>query len=241
MIRTAEGRIRRRWKVAAVLLGVPLAVLLLFLIAAWIGSSIPRNDNWTQPDASEPGTVEILIETNGIHTGIVVPIVTAHKDWRGTFPSAARPRSDRRMPTHIAIGWGEKDVLLNTPTWADLSPATAARIVFGGGDGLLRVAHYVRPAPSSHHRRLRVRGEEYLRLAAQIEATLPPIQEGNQRATYQSYEAHAVHFDATGRYTITNTCNQWVSDTLAAAGIKTGSWTPFAGGVMKWVPLAEEQ
>ena len=37
-------------------------------------------------------------------------------------------------------------------------------------------------------------------------------------------------------YTAIQTCNQWTSDVLAGAGIRTGWWTPFAGGVMKWVP-----
>ena len=43
-------------------------------------------------------------------------------------------------------------------------------------------------------------------------------------------------YDAPSRYTALNTCNQWTSDTLAAAGIRTGWWTPFSGGVMKWAP-----
>ena len=43
-------------------------------------------------------------------------------------------------------------------------------------------------------------------------------------------------YDAPGEYTASNTCNQWTSNMLAAAGVRTGWWTPFAGGVMKWVP-----
>ena len=60
------------------------------------------------------------------------------------------------------------------------------------------------------------------------------------RTLYPGYGPQDVFYDAPGRYTATNTCNQWTSDMLAAAGIRTGWWTPFAGGVMKWVPPLEK-
>ena len=59
---------------------------------------------------------------------------------------------------------------------------------------------------------------------------------GEARRRYPGYGAQDVFYSARGRYSAGNTCNQWTSDTLAAAGVRTGWWTPFAGGVMKWVP-----
>ena len=56
---------------------------------------------------------------------------------------------------------------------------------------------------------------------------------------HDGYGPQDVFYDAPGTYTVANTCNQWTSDTLAAAGVRTGWWTPFAGGVMKWVPNPE--
>ncbi|ABC63529.1 DUF2459 domain-containing protein [Erythrobacter litoralis] len=222
-------------RILGIAVGALLLLVLAFLLSAWIGSSIPRNAGWTEPEAGIP----VMIETNGLHTGIVMPVVSPLKDWRETFPTAGRPREDGWMPTHIAVGWGEKEVFLNTPTWTDLDPAVAANVVFGGGEGLLRVAHYVRPQASEDFRWITLRPEEYTRLVEQVEAALPPVPLATPRKSYTSYQQHAVHFDATGRYTLTNTCNQWVSDTLAEAGIKIGTWTPLAGGVMKWIPEGE--
>ena len=91
----------RRW--LAGLLALPCAALALFLLAAWIGSSLPRNPDWTEPAAG----ITIMVETNGIHTGIVMPVISPVKDWRATFPSAGLPRADGQLPTHVAIGWGE--------------------------------------------------------------------------------------------------------------------------------------
>ncbi len=206
--------------------GLALAVA-LFLASAWLGSSIPRNPDWREPDRG----VAIMVETNGVHTAIVMPLVTPQKDWRAVFPASDLAAPDRAY-THVSVSWGEREVFLDTPTWADLSPATALRAALGG-DGLLHVAHYVRPAPSETARELRLRPAEYGRLVRAVEAQVLP---GERRPRYQGYEDYDVFYAAPGRYHVGNTCNQWTSDVLAAAGVKTGWWTPFAGGVMKWVP-----
>jgi len=214
---------------AAVLAGIVLA-LVLFALAGWIGSSIPRNGDWREPAQG----IEIMVGTNGVHTELVLPLVTPEKDWRPVFPATDLPVPDRDY-THVAVSWGEKEVFLNTPTWWDLSPVTVLRIVGVGGEGLLHVSHYVRPAPSDDFRRLKLTPAEYRRLVAAIERALPQ----GERVRHDGYGTHDVFYDAPGEYTARNTCNQWTSDTLAAAGVRTGWWTPFAGGVMKWVPPHE--
>lgn len=212
--------------IGAILLGVALAVA-LFALAGWIGSSIPRNSDWREPAEG----IEILLETNGVHTALVVPLVTPEKDWRGEFPVADIAHPDRPY-THVSISWGEREVFLDTPTWWDLSPVTVLRILGIGGEGMLHIAHYVRPRPSTDARTLRLTSEEYRHLAAAIEATLPR----GRKVRHPGYGSQDVFYEAPGRYTARNTCNQWTSDTLARAGVRTGWWTPFAGGVMKWVP-----
>ena len=217
---------RRALRIAVKALAWAFAAVGLFMIAAWAGSAIPRNSKWTEPASG----VEIMVETNGIHTAIVLPLVTAQKDWRGDFPVSDIPAAERPY-THVSVSWGEREVFLDTPTWADLSPLTALRAATGG-DGLLHVAHYVRPAPDENARILRLRPEEYARLVSAIEAQVVPA---DMRRTFPGYEDWDVFYDAPGTYHLGNTCNQWTSDTLAAAGVRTGRWTPFAGGVMRWV------
>ncbi|WP_235510463.1 DUF2459 domain-containing protein [Tsuneonella troitsensis] len=217
---------RRALRIAVKALAWAFAAVGLFMIAAWVGSAIPRNSKWTEPASG----VEIMVETNGIHTAIVLPLVTAQKDWRGDFPVSDIPAAERPY-THVSVSWGEREVFLDTPTWADLSPLTALRAATGG-DGLLHVAHYVRPAPDENARILRLRPEEYVRLVSAIEAQVVPA---DMRRTFLGYEDWDVFYDAPGTYHLGNTCNQWTSDTLAAAGVRTGVWTPFAGGVMRWV------
>jgi uncharacterized protein (TIGR02117 family) len=204
----------------------------LYVLAGWIGSAIPRNHDWRESPARSQDSVEIMVETNGVHTAIVMPLVTPHKDWRADFPSDDIAAPDRPY-THISVSWGEREVYLHTPTWADLSPLTVLRVLTVGGEGLLHVAHYVRPAPDDTIRPLRISQADYARLVKQIEARMPGR---TVRRIYPGYGDYDVFYDAPGRYTAIMTCNQWTSDVLAGAGIRTGWWTPFAGGVMKWVP-----
>lgn len=207
-----------------------VATIGVFLLAAWIGSSIPRNAAWREPMQG----VEIMVGSNGVHTELVLPLVTPEKDWRPLFPAGDLAVPDRPY-THVAVSWGEREVFLETPTWWDLKPMTALRVIGIGGDGLIHAAHYVRPAPSPDNRPLRLTSAEYRRLVAAVERALPQ----GPRVVHPGYGPQDVFYDAPGSYTVDNTCNQWTGNTLAAAGVRIGWWTPFAGGVMKWIASPE--
>jgi len=223
----ARPALTRARRTAAWLAGGLAAAVLAFLLAAWIGSSIPRNPGWAEPTDG----IEIMVGDNGVHTELVLPLVTPEKDWRGVFPTSHVPASQAPY-THVAVSWGEREVLLNTPTWSDLTLSTAVGALLGG-EALVHVAHYIRPAPGPDNRPLRLTRAQYARLVARIEAALAPPERRQRNRGYADYD---VFYTARGQYNWRNTCNQWTSDTLAAAGVKTGRWTPFAGGVMKWVP-----
>jgi len=215
-------------------IGISLVTaVMLFALSGWIGSSIPRNSDWVEPDPSQERTVEILIGTNGIHTEIAMPVISPEYDWRSTFP-VSDVIANTRPYTHVAVSWGERAFFLETPTWADLSLTTVFNALTGG-EGVLHVAHYVRPAPSDDYRTLHLRPNEYRALANAVSASLV---EASNRETLPGYGANDVFYSALGTYHIGNTCNQWTSNTLAAAGVTIGAWSPFSGGVMKWVPQA---
>src|SRR5690606_41193681 len=112
---------------------------------------------------------------------------------------AADVASPGRGFTPVAVSWGEKEVFLSSPTWADLSPVTVLRIVGVGGEGLLHVEHYVRPAPSADFRPIRLSREQYRRLVAAIGRSLPR----GQRVRYPCYGSHDVFYDAPANYTAT--------------------------------------
>ncbi|MEL7218719.1 MAG: DUF2459 domain-containing protein, partial [Pseudomonadota bacterium] len=190
-----------------------LGATFLFFLSAWIGAAVPRNSDWTEADTG----VTILVGHNGIHTEIIMPIATETVDWRTHFP-LKDIEDPLRDYTHVGVSWGERTFFLETPTWSDLNPITALGALTGG-DGLLHAAYYVRPAPAEDFRELRIRTDEYRRLVGEITKDLIPPED---RQTYGGYSSHDVFYDAIGTYHLGNTCNQWTSDRLAQAGIKTG-------------------
>ncbi len=217
------------------LIGGSALALGLYPLAGWIGSSLPRDAVSAAPQP-RPDDVAIMVETNGVHTALVVPLVTADKDWQAEFPAGDIAASG--LPySHLSISWGDKRVFLETETWADLRPETVAHLLVGSGEGLLHIAHYFQPQLSETMRPLRLSRAQYRIVVQRIEALIPPA----PRQTYPGYAAHDVFYDARSAYTLIDNCNAWTGDTLAAAGLPMGRWTPFAGGVMKWVPKAAPQ
>src|SRR5690606_21296654 len=86
-----------------------LGLVVAYALFGWIGSAIPRNGDWREPEDG----VEIMVETNGIHTALVMPLVTPERDWRPIFPASDVIASDRPF-THVSVSWGEREVFLNT-------------------------------------------------------------------------------------------------------------------------------
>jgi uncharacterized protein (TIGR02117 family) len=219
----------RRRSLAAVLAGTS-ALILAYPIAGIAGGAIPANAGWSPP----ANGITIYVESNGVHTGIVMPKVAAGVDWRGVFPGGdlVDPRS--AAYDHVSVGWGERDFYLETRTWADLKLSTVAAAAFGSDRTLLHVDHVPRPAPDPELRRIVVRPAEYRRIAAYVRASL--VDGGERHPGYFRYDAF---YAARGRYSAVHTCNAWVGEALRFAGIRVGVWTPFPSTVMRWFPPGE--
>ena len=189
-----------------IMLSIVLIPLGLYLAAAATLGHIPANRDWAEPKTG----ITIFIQTNGVHTGIVLP-AGPHK-WR-------------------AYGWGDRDFYLNTPRWQDIRIDTAVAALVGSGDTLVHVDDLDDFLPDENWRPLRLRAGEYARLRAYIAATLKP---GGK--PIPGYTARDRFYPARGRYSALVTCNVWTGRALKAAGVRTGIWTPFSGDVMRWVP-----
>ncbi len=202
-------------------------VLLLFgyLVAGAIGGAIPSNAAWRPPAHG----VRIFVESNGVHTGFVMPKVAAGIDWRDLAPAVdlSDPRYGRF--DHVVIGWGEKAFFLETKTWADVRLGTVLGAATGNADTLMHVEHVPMPTPGPDVRAVTLSEAEYRRLAAFIAASFRP---GGAR--YPGYAEYDVFYDARGRYDAVATCNAWTGDALRHAGVRVGMWTPFPATVMQW-------
>lgn len=214
------------------MLGLPLgAVILLYLFAALIGSIIPANQSWEQPEEG----VDLFIETNGLHTGIIMPIWSDVHDWTPLVrPEHLENPND--FGTHILVGWGHEGVYRNAEKWTDLRVKDALSAVFGSDDTLVHIYHLKYPQAYPPYRRpIRVSRNEYKIIAKAIEARFV-LDERYQTIPSKGYGKTDLFYKSQGHYNAFYTCNSWTSDVLRQAGVRTGSWTPFQGGVMRWIP-----
>lgn len=212
-----------RWSVAGLVL-----ILVSYGAAGMVGGAIPTNRDWRAPTRG----ITIYVESNGVHTALILPKVAGDIDWRGL----ADPR-DLRDPRyagydHVAIGWGERRFFLATPTWWDVRPATIIVASIGSDETLLHVEHIPAPAVlDGDVRRLVLSADEYARLAAFIRSSLEP-----SGKRFPGYFDNDAFYAARGRYDAVRTCNDWTGDALRYAGVRIGAWTPFAVTVMGWFP-----
>ena len=86
-----------------------LGFILLYFLFALLLSRIPTN---TQKLACETNC-QLYASTNGIHADLILPVnqlSTVIQEQLNIRPST----------TYIGIGWGDKKLYLETPTWKDL-------------------------------------------------------------------------------------------------------------------------
>jgi uncharacterized protein (TIGR02117 family) len=207
------------------LLTALLALPALYLAAALIGSLVPVNSRWKEPD----GGTTVYLADNGIHVDIIMPVNAQGLDWRPLFPRRDFERVDPNAGW-IAVGAGERRVYLDTPTWWDIRPGTVWSALTGGE----RVMHveYV-PSPYYAVRQIRLRPEEYRRLGASVRAELALDQDGRpQRIDHPGYGPSDAFYRTNGRESALATCNNWTANRLRIAGVKVSAWPPFAQGLV---------
>ena len=214
------------------LLAIVLALPLAYAAAALLLGLIPANAGWREPQSG----ITIFVSSNGVHTGIGLPLVTAELDWRPLVP-AAHLRAPAIAATHIFIGYGHRDFYLNTPSWGQLSLATAADAAFGDGPALLHVEHVIAPAEGAGMKAVTLTGEQYRRLVAHILAGFRRDGTGSTLPLPgRGYGAPDMFYEADGGFNALYNCNEWTGRALRAAGLRMGLWTPSAQSIMWRLP-----
>jgi len=220
----ARRRKRRKSNWARRLVLAFAAIPLAYLIAALIGSLVPVNGDWSEPDQG----VTIYLANNGIHSDIVMPVKGQGLDWAPFVP-----RSDFASPDPnagwIAFGSGEEHVYLDTPRWRDIRPGTVWSALTGGR----RVMHVEWVTnPGYVDRAIRLRPEEYRRLWAAIRADFQLNADSRPiRIEHPGYGRSDAFYRATGKFHALKTCNSWAADRLRVAGVRTSLWPPFVQGL----------
>lgn len=202
-----------------------IALPLTYLVAALLGSLIPVNAGWREPDAG----ITVYLADNGVHADLILPVRAAGLDWAPLVPRSDMANFPPRA-NWIAFGAGERRVYLDTPTWADISARTLWAALTGGE----RVMHVEYTSdPTYAARAIRVTPEQYRRLWTAIRAEFRLDREGRPvRIDHPGYGLRDAFYHGVGRASALSTCNNWVAGRLRLAGVKTSLWSPFAQGLL---------
>ena len=215
-------RKRPRWRrrILLALIAVPGA----YLAAALLGSLVPVNSDWREPDRG----VTIYLADNGVHADLILPVRAAGLDWAPLIPYSAM--ADAGGEQWIGFGAGERRVYLDTPTWADISPRTLLAATTGG-ERVMHVEYVADPSYSA--REIRLTPDQYRRLWAAIRAEFRLDARGRPvRIDHPGYGPRDGFYTGIGRASALSTCNNWTAGRLRLAGVRTSLWSPFVQGLV---------
>lgn len=190
------------------------------MLIALILSLISTNPEKLQCEENKP----IFISTNSVHLDIIIP----KEDLKGDIDQALQIDEEVK---YVSFAWGDKAFYLETPTWNDLKPSTAARALLLNSESAMHITNYQRSYGN---------WVELLICAEQLELLKSYIMDSFERDEAggiieiedSGYTAHDTFYEANGVYNCIQTCNTWVNKGLKEAKIETSIWSPFDKGVL---------
>jgi uncharacterized protein (TIGR02117 family) len=204
-----------------------IAFVALYILAALGLSHITVNDNPAPSD-----DVEVFINSNGVHTDIVVPIKNEVKDWSRDILYTHTKSKDSIIMKYIAFGWGDKGFYLDTPQWSDLKASTAVKAAFYMGTTAMHTRFYKDMKLDDECVRITISKKDYKDLIKYINDSFQ-LDEGKKIRwiANRSYGQYDAFYEANGKYSLFYTCNTWANNALKAAHQKAALWTPYDKGI----------
>ncbi|WNJ90914.1 DUF2459 domain-containing protein [Bosea sp. 685] len=208
------------------LLGL-LALMLAAGLALFLGA-LPYGSGAQPP----PGdAVTIHVATNGFHTDILVPSVTATRDWRPLLEASPITRASADAPM-IAFGWGSQSAYTELGAITDLSPRLLLKAAaFDASVVHVRPVAALRAGPNLVS--LTITQAGYQALVDHIEQSLqygpsgaPIVLDGLTHGLGDAF------LRGRDRFWLLRSCNVWVGEGLRKAGLPVGLWTPLAQSLM---------
>ena len=163
-----------------------------------------------------PAGPRVQVVDHGLHTGLVVSAEALLQ----RLPQLAE---DFSPSGHIELGWGDASFYQAD----DPGAGQALRALFGSGGSVLHLLQIPSSAARYYsgatvlHLSLDAAGQQ--RLLDSIAATFSPGPDGRLRPLGPGLHGHSRFYPAKGRYSLFNTCNTWLVQALASAGLPLAS------------------
>ena len=194
----------------------------LFAAAAVVSALVPiAGEAHSQKGPTSP----VYVCATLAHADIVLPQDDPLISWDKSFP--AIDSWNLRPDAMLAFGWGDIVFFRETPNWADVRLAVAFTALTGQNGTALRIMGVRAPVGDPDCIRLEL--EEPARAALIRHIVRTRRADGSCMPGLTRVEMLC---EAVGHYSPLSTCNQWVADALASAGLPHAWFAPFSFDVM---------
>ncbi len=220
-------QMKKPLKIIGKTLLVFIGLILLYLLSAFGLSRITVNK-----EANTKEEVTIYINTNGVHTDIVVPTVHEQINWSQEVKFSNIGSKDTTY-AYLAFGWGDKGFYLQTPNWSDLKASVAFKATFGLSSTAIHATYYSSMIESETCKKIMISKDQYARLIKYILESFRKNAEGHfiNIKTNANYGNSDAFYEAKGRYNLFFTCNTWTNKGLKKCGQKACFWTVLDKGI----------
>ena len=200
-----------------------IALIGLYFLIAFCCSRITINAN-----PSNAKEIAIYIMTNGVHTDIIVPAVSAEMNWTKEISYQNTLEADSTYQ-YLAMGWGDKKFYLETPEFSDLKLSNGLRAISGLSTSAMHTTYYKNIQEDTSCRKIMISKMQYEQLIDYILNSFKKDETGHLIKVKSSvhYDIGDAFYEAKGSYSIFKTCNTWANAALKACGQKSCLWTIF--------------
>ncbi|WP_431293016.1 TIGR02117 family protein [Pedobacter sp. P26] len=218
---------KRSLKYTGRFLIVFIALIGIYFFTAFCCSRITINANPT--NAKE---VAIYIMTNGVHTDIVVPAVSAEMNWTKEINYQNTLEADSSY-RYLAMGWGDKKFYLETPEFSDLKLSNGLRAISGLSTSAMHTTYYKNIREDASCKKIMISHAQYKQLIGYILNSFKKDAAGhliNVKSNIH-YDIGDAFYEAKGSYSIFKTCNTWANTALKSCDQRSCLWTIFDTGI----------
>ena len=208
---------------------IPLLIFLIVVLYGFmtlLGAIIPVNQNRTVPSEGKL----IYLVNNGYHIALVLPRDSCTYGDIFNVPLGISGKGG-----FFYFGWGDRQFYLGTPTVRNIDWLMAAKALFTPSSAALEVLYICSVLPDQTGvSSLFVTEDELVALYGYVEKNIM-VSDGLPKQILSDEIDPAfygsIFFEASGSYSLFNTCNNWTSRGLKESGLRTHLWTPFTWGV----------
>lgn len=181
----------------------------------------------------ESCAVTLYVRTNWLHTKLIVPVTTSEFDWT-QYLNLNHIGFSGENYSYLSFGWGDREHYLNAPTIRETKLDKVIGAFAWPTPPVMKVEGYTSPPLSESGVSVipvQVDSKGYTNLSNFILDTFR--KDDNEQLIFinQAQTDNSSFFEAQGRYSALENCNNWVANALFEARVNTPLWSSLSSSV----------